>query len=121
MEGVAFALRDCLETAENSGINVSGATICGGGSKSEAWRQIVSDVLNLPIFVQGSEYGPAFGASILAMTGSGEYPSVQAAIDKLIKVKPDATPIKESVEKYNAKYRLYKSLYPLLKDTFSKM
>lgn len=121
MEGVAFALRDCLEIAKNSGIDISGTTICGGGSKGEAWRKIVSDVLNLPIFVQGSEYGPAFGASILAMTGCGEYPSVQTAIDKLVKVKPDVTPTKENVEKYNAKYNLYKNLYPLLKDTFSKM
>ena len=121
MEGVAFALRDCLEIAKNSGIDICGTTICGGGSKGEAWRKIVSDVLNLPIFVQGSEYGPAFGASILAMTGCGEYPGVQTAIDKLVKVKPDVTPTKENVEKYNAKYALYKNLYPLLKDTFSKM
>ncbi len=36
MEGVAFALRDCLEVARQNGVVVQSTNLCGGGAKSEA-------------------------------------------------------------------------------------
>ena len=120
MEGVAFALRDCLEVAKSNGLAVAGATICGGGAKSKAWREITANILNLPVSVPQTEQGPAYGAAILAMVGCGEYDNVQAAIYKLVKLQDEIKPDGQTVEKYNKKYQLFRQLYPLLKETFSK-
>lgn len=121
MEGVAFALRDCLEAAKANGLSVDKATVCGGGAKSREWREITANVLGIPVSVPQTEQGPAYGAAILAMVGCGEYESVQAAVSNLIKLKDEINPNAQLTEKYGRKYSVYKNLYPLLKDTFSKL
>lgn len=119
MEGVAFALRDCLEVAKSNGLTIEQTTVCGGGANSRVWREIIASVLNLPVYFQQSEQGPSFGAAVLAMVGCGKYVSVQEAIKALVKIKYEISPDKNAVEKYNRKYQIYSKLYPLLKDVFS--
>lgn len=118
LEGVAFAIRDCLERAKDDGITVARATLCGGGSKSELWRKIMANVLNLPIDIPQTEQGPACGAAILAMVASGEYSSVQTAAEKLIKIEQTIYPDKTISERYDKKYQTFRALYPALKNEF---
>ncbi len=106
MEGVAFALRDCLEVAKSNGLDVTKATICGGGAKSKVWREITADVLGIPVSVPQTEQGPAYGAAILAMAGCGEYGNVQTAINGLVKFKDEIKPNKYTAEKDNKQYSL---------------
>lgn len=35
----------------------------GGGAKSPAWRQIMADMLGIPIHIPKTEQGPAYGAA----------------------------------------------------------
>lgn len=121
MEGVAFALRDCLEVAKSNGCKVASATVCGGGAKSRVWREIVADILGLPIFSLQTEQGPSYGAAILAMVGCGQFPDVKTAISKLVKFRDGIQPDRAEAEKYDKKYQLFRSLYPLLRDTFLKL
>lgn len=121
LEGVAFALKDCLEKAKEDGIVINSSTICGGGAKSELWRHIIADVLNIPICRPSVEEGPAYGAAILAMVGCKEYPSVKIAAEKLVKVNNVTQPDSEKVKIYAKKYEIFKTLYPTLKDCFKKM
>ncbi len=121
MEGVAFALKDCLEVAKSNGVQVSSATICGGGAKSNAWKEIVANVLNVELQTLKTEQGPAYGAAILATVGCGEYPTVQKAIEKLISYESKIAPDKAEVEKYEKKYLKFKKLYPLLKNIFQEL
>ncbi len=116
MEGVAFALRDCMEIAKLSNDRIIETTLCGGGAKSKAWRQILSDVLDTPIDIPETEQGPSYGAAILAMVGCGEYPSVDAACEKLIRTRERICPDREAVKRYEKKYRVFRKLYPLLKS-----
>lgn len=121
LEGVAFALRDCLEVAKSNGLTVTTATICGGGAKSKVWQQIISDVLNLPISTLQTEQGPSYGAAILAMVGYNQYNDVQTAINSLVQYKDEIRPNNVYVQKYNEKYQAFSRLYPLLKDTFARI
>ena len=45
LEGVAFALRDSFEVAKSLGIEITSSMICGGGSHSALWSQIIANVL----------------------------------------------------------------------------
>lgn len=121
MEGVAFALRNCMEVAKQNGVSVDYATICGGGAKSKAWRQIIADVLNLPVRIQQAEHGPAFGAAILAAVGCGEYNNVNTAVSRLVKIESEIKPKAKDANGYYFKYELFTKLYPQLKETFAKM
>ena len=118
LEGVAFALRDCLEIAKNFGICVKQATICGGGSASPLWREIIANVLGAEIYTVESAQGPAVGAAVLALTAGGEFENVNAAADKIVKKRLSAVPDSRIAEKYNFKYLKYGKLYYSLKEFF---
>ena len=120
LEGVAFALRDCVEVARSSGIVVSKTAICGGGAKSEVWKKIIANVLNAEVVSLKTEQGPSYGAAILAMVGTGEYATVNEATDRIVKEKSSVLPEKDLTEKYEAKYQKFKKLYPCLKSWFEE-
>lgn len=112
LEGVAFALRDSFEVAKSLGIKIDGSKICGGGAKSPLWRKIIASVLNLKLEIVENEEGPGFGAAILAAVGCGEYPSVEAACEKLVKIIDVVDPDEKLVEKYESRYKKFKKIYP---------
>ncbi|MBO5338200.1 MAG: xylulokinase [Clostridia bacterium] len=121
LEGVAYALRDSVELAKASGCKIESTKICGGGAKSEVWRKILANVLGIPVVRPLIEEGPSYGGAILAMVASGEYANVNEATSKLAKVKDITYPTKEITDAYNEKYKIFKALYPALKDAYKKI
>jgi xylulokinase len=121
MEGVAFALKDCVEIAKQNGILINKTHICGGGAKSELWRNIIANVLNIPVESPTIEEGPAYGAAILAMIACGVYNNVNQAATAITKVKQTVYPTKEVALKYEQKYTNFKLLYPALKQSFTQL
>ncbi len=119
LEGVAFALRDCLEAAQKNGATISRTKLCGGGAKSKLWRQIVANVMDMPVDIPQTEQGPAFGAAMLAMVGCGEYASVQEAASAIVRVKETVLPDVKIAAEYESRYRRFTKLYPALKGLFS--
>ena len=120
LEGVAFALRDSVELAKQLGAKIEITSICGGGAKSEVWRNIVANVLGIPVTRPLVEEGPAYGASILAMVADGEYKTVKDATKKLIKLRDTTMPNKEITALYERKYQIFKRLYPQLKEIYKE-
>ena len=121
LEGVTFALRDCLEAAKKNGADVKSTRLCGGGAKSPLWRKIVASVMNMPVEIPQTEQGPAFGAAMLAMVGCGEYKTVKEAADAIVRVKERITPDAERAARYAEKYALFTKLYPALKEIYAHM
>lgn len=121
LEGVAFALRDSFEVAKSLGIHVERTKISGGGAKSPLWKKIIANVLNIKVDVIESEEGPAYGGAILAAVANGEFESVEAAAEKLIKVVDTISPDPELAAKYEAKYQQFKEIYPTVKNLFNTL
>ncbi|MCD8020258.1 MAG: xylulokinase [Clostridiales bacterium] len=121
MEGVTYALRDILTGIRNTGIEPENVRMCGGGSKSPFWRQLMADIYGLPVCLpdMNSENSAALGAAILAAVGCGAYPSVVNACDSIIKMREEVyTPDPELTEFYDKVYAEFDALYPKLKDNF---
>ncbi len=121
LEGVAFSLRDSLETVRTLGIDVKKVRLTGGGAKSELWRNIIANIFNTDVEIINCEEGPAFGAAILAMTGDNAFENVEEAAKSLIHVVETISPSVELVELYNKRYEVYKKLYPSLKECFREI
>ncbi len=109
-EGVSFAIKDCVELIPNG---IKKATVCGGGTKSRLWMEILSNILAMEISVIKNE-GPALGGAILAARATGLNPQVKN--DILYTVKPDT----RLAEIYKSKYKNFKKLYPALKDFYKE-
>ena len=72
VEGVAFALADCLDVLTEAGAAPKSCMLVGGGSRSAFWAQLISDVTGLKLDLPtGAEIGAAFGAARLAMLAAG--------------------------------------------------
>lgn len=118
MEGVVFALRDCLEEFKKAGIKPSYVTTGGGGARSKVWRQIQTDIFNLPVFTANTEDSSAYGACLIAAVGTGIFPTVEEACQEWVKKENETIPNPEEVEVYEKIYQVYHSLYPKLKEDF---
>ena len=118
LEGVSFGLRDSFELMKNSGLeDISQVRVTGGGAKSPLWRQIPADVFKAEIVTVNTTEGAAYGAALLAATGSGAFGSVEEACDATVKITGSTSPgTDQSV--YDEVYPLYRELYPALRPTF---
>lgn len=117
MEGVVYALRDCLEIFRELGVEIEKIIARGGGSRSNLWRQIQADIFNSPIIKTRVEDDSAFGAALLAGVGVGMYPSLEKACAEAVKTISVNEPNKERVKIYEETYsRVYRNLYPSLKN-----
>jgi xylulokinase len=118
LEGVSFGLRDSFELMKRAGLaNISQVRVTGGGARSPLWRQILADVLQAEIVTVNTTEGAAYGAALLAATGAGVFPSVEAACRATIQTTGVTSPGKDQ-EVYDRLYPLYRDLYPALKPTF---
>lgn len=114
MEGVAFALKDCLNVAKQNGFKPNRITVCGGGARSKVWLQILADILDYPLTVLETEQGPAYGAAILAMVGTKKFVSVEQATLAFVATKSTVISETNNSESYRQKFIIYERLYPLL-------
>jgi xylulokinase len=121
MEGVAFGLNDSFTLMREGGVPMPDiARVAGGGTRSPLWRQIIADVLGVPVEAAPTTEGSAFGAAILAMVGAGWYVSVADACTDWIKQGAITEPGPERAA-YETQYETYRALYPALKDIFHRL
>ncbi len=115
MEGVAFSLRDAVSLSVRLGAQVDEMVIAGGGARSPVWKQIIADVLGVPLKRSTQDEQAAVGAALLAGVGVGVYPDAMAAAalmqqyDALIQ--PDAA----AHAFYDELYAHYQAAYPALR------
>jgi xylulokinase len=121
LEGVAFGLRDGLELMLGAGTpRPSQIRGSGGGLVSPLWRQILADVLEAEIAIPSTSEGAAYGAAVLAAVGLGWYASVDDACAQMVRARPMAEPGPDRAG-YSAAYDVYRSLYPVLADSFHRL
>lgn len=118
LEGVAFAFADGFDALHVTGTVPEEISLIGGGARSEYWRQMLADIVNMPlVYRKGGDVGPALGAARLALLGTKEGVTIS-----------DVCPVPELVQKHqpeqdNAQYyavkRLqFQRLYAQLKEMF---
>jgi xylulokinase len=116
MEGVAYALRHNLETAEAAGAKAGILRAMGGSANSRIWTQIKADVTGCGIEVPASDTATTLGAAILAGVGTGVYQSFGEAAERTVSVKKTYMPNAEMKAVYDSGYETYRKLYPALEE-----
>jgi len=113
LEGVAFSLKDCLATAQGLGMKMNRVRIIGGGAKGLLWRQIVTDILGMPMEKNKID-DSSFGTAMLAAVGIGWAASYEEITDSCIEVDSVTEPVPENCEKYEAIFEKYKLIHDAL-------
>ncbi len=109
MEGVAYIERYAYELVEYlSGEKVKSIYTAGGGSRSDTWLTIRSNVLNLPIYKMKHVSG-AVGAAILAAS-QVYFSSLTAAARAMTQTEKEVLPGKNLAAEYESSYRRFIAL-----------
>lgn len=119
LEGVAFGLNDTFQIFRELGIPSGTVRAGGGGARSPLWRQIQADITGLPHVTLAADEGPGFGAALLAMVGTGVYPTVEDACRAIVRPVSETRPDPTATAEYAKYYAIYRALYPALKDQFA--
>ncbi|MCI8286623.1 MAG: xylulokinase [Lachnospiraceae bacterium] len=112
MEGVTFALRDCMEILTEMGIRGDSVISSGGGASSPVWLQMQADILNREVRVCNVAEQACLGACMLAGASTGQFADLREAAERFVtygekRYLPDG----DRVETYERIYRIYQELY----------
>ena len=115
LEGVAFALRQIVDTMVGCGADLTRLVASGNGLANPIWRQIVADILNRPLCQgtgeQASERA-GVGAAMIAGIGSGIFDGYQDT-QKLAPIFNVVTdPNRNTAALYESHYRSFLEIFP---------
>jgi xylulokinase len=110
LEGIAFGIRHNLEAMRAEGVEPKRFFAVGGGTKNEAWLQIVADICGIDLVVPEQQIGASYGDAFMAGVGAGRFKDLGEIAawmqnKRLIEADPRAR------RKYDPLYEVFRSLY----------
>ncbi|MBE0690401.1 MAG: xylulokinase, partial [Anaerolineae bacterium] len=121
MEGVAFAMRQALDVGLSISDPVESVIGAGGGMQVPFMRQLVADVLGLPVKMTPMTEHAGVGAAWLAGIGAGVYRDAEDASARNLVYETLAEPDSAKRALYDERFEQFKALYPLLRDEFHRL
>lgn len=122
IEATAFGTKMIIENFKNHGVPVEEFYAAGGISQKDPMTmQIYADIIDMPVFIAGSQQGPALGAAIFGAVAAGKeqggYDNIFEASHAMGKLKDTVyRPIPENAAIYR---RLFEE-YAVLHDYFGR-
>jgi xylulokinase len=116
LEGVAFALRDCLELVTAISGPPSCGRVSGGGSSSDLWLRIVASVLELRLERPPITAGTAYGAALLGGVACGAFADPAEAVAGCVRMLDAVEPDPDWVGPYAEARERFRALYPALRE-----
>jgi len=105
MEAVCFGTRACVDALEAAGHECEEIVIAGGATRSNLWLQMHADVTGKPVVVCENSDAPLLGCAILASVNSGIHPSVNHAVEMMVRTVQKLEPSAEVAATYDQLYR----------------
>jgi xylulokinase len=125
LESVGYGMREILEIEETRrDLEVGEVLIVGGGARNRLWTQIKADITGKRYCKAGEVESASRGAATLAAVGWGAHDDVWAASAAI--GSPESEPVEPTTdpsvrEVYDKRYRVFKGLYPALRELFGEL
>lgn len=117
LEGIACSMRDCMDVVRGLGLPMKRLRIIGGGAKSDLWRQIMADVLDMSL--EKTEVDDSsFGSAMMAAVGAGWYENIREAAKGCVKIRSVTHPIPEHQVIYQESFRRYLRIQQALEEVY---
>ena len=110
LEGMTFYIKGCMDAAPAVLSDILSCRPVGGGSKSDAWIQISSDILGVPFEKTSVSEAGALGAAIIAGSGCGFFSSISEGVESMVLVEKIFAPNHELTGHYARRYERYLKL-----------
>jgi len=120
LEGICQQLGLVLTSIRAAGHEVREVRATGGFARSPLWRQLLCDVLGMPIGFAEREQGAAFGAALVGMLALGAIGSIETAA-ATVHVAQETTPDPAAVAVYEHQRLSFTGLYTELQPAFRRL
>ncbi|XP_051867783.1 FGGY carbohydrate kinase domain-containing protein isoform X1 [Pristis pectinata] len=110
VQAIALGTRHILETMQNAGHQINTLFMCGGLSKNLLFVQMHSDISGMPIVLAEEVESVLVGAAILGAYASGDFKSIQEAMERMGKIGKIIYPDLEQKRYYDSKYKVFLKL-----------
>lgn len=121
MEAVAYAMYDSFRLIQEAGLQINYPLVLNeGGAVSTLWRQIITDVFNVPTALVKRRTGAPFGDAILAGVATGVFQDFTVAREWAEYVDP-MEPDRDRHARYMEYFGLYKQIYEHVKGDFREL
>jgi xylulokinase len=122
MEGVTYGMRQIAEAIlALAPVSMSHVIVSGGGSASPLWRQIISDIFQLPVHtLAGGGEGGAYGACLVGGVGIGMWKNLEEACSH-IKTDTIDEPNLNNKAIYDELFGIYNDMYTTLKPIYDRL
>ena len=121
MEGVAYALYSSYSVLQRTGLHGSYPLVFNeGGSRSEVWRKIITDVLGVPTAMLQGRGGAPLGDAILAGVGVGVFKDFTVAKHGA-RYGDFLEPVAKNHELYREYFEVYQGLYADVRVRFQEL
>ena len=124
LESAVYSMRCGLDSFKALGFIAKELRLTGGGAKSPVWRQIVADIMNLPVKVPASSEAAAFGGALQALwclkKTEGNAVSMADLADEHVALDESKTtlPKADNVAAYDEAYKEYSKLVEQLSPLY---
>ncbi len=108
-EGLSFVVRECLEAASNNAA-LTEVRVCGGGTRSDLWCQMIADVLGAPVLRPADSENGARGAHVFALFATGEIASIAEGARQHVLPGRTFLSSEEMTRHYERSFRRFKRL-----------
>lgn len=123
LEAIALTMKKhVMDMVDELNVDMKKIIITGGGSNSDLFMQIFSDVFGIPAVRNEVNGAAGLGAAICVAVATGIYPSFEEAVENMVRIKDEFIPKEQNVELYKKIYAIYTGITkytdPLLKNAY---
>lgn len=112
LEGVAFAAARHMRIMEEAaGTKVTRVIASGGGAKTSLWLEIKASIYGVPVVVPSEPECGLIGCAAIAATATGQFASIQDAVDAFVHYDTEVLPNPAWVERYAEMRPFFARLY----------
>ncbi len=121
MEGVSLDLGLILDHYRTRGVTPAEMRLVGGGGKSPIWRQILTDVFEIPVNISNiGQEAAALGAAMIGGVGVGLWKDF-SVVDDLTEVMYRTTPNPEASARYAQLKPIFKDAVAAISDLCTRL
>ena len=122
MEGVAYALKDCMEVLLELGARCDRIVAAGGGARSDVWLQIQADMFGRDVYRSATEEQACLGAAITAAVGAGAFEDYSAACARCVAPPVEVFhPSEPGMSAYRRGYPVFRDIYRRNREIFARI
>ncbi len=122
VEGLAYSLREGLESLQRSGhATIRSAAASGGASRNSRICQITADVLGKPLVRGVTPEASALGAALITAVGAGIHSGFDEAVAAMIHPGDEFHPRKDLRALYDDLYGVYESVFPSMDGIYRRL